>query len=627
MGRMEQRSQGRSARAEPPVGIIGRSVARQHVRAEPLLPRRRDGADDRSGARVRIQDPLVPPRCGVVQDRRPARQGRDLGLGVGGLVEIQRRGDRRHPAKRRPEPTGGRAADHPFGRPGRHPAAQPGSRQGDVCRAALRHSDHPRSGAPRDHRQPCLGHRTRLDGRHARAGQDGRRGGVVRRSVLGLLEGRAGLQRRLARVRPRRSRAPAALRLRAGRSARARERPMIALLLAQTIAITGGTVYPVSGPKLPNASVLIRDGRIVAVGTKVSIPSGATRIDASGKWITPGLIDGTGQLGLVEINAVPGTREASVQGDTIAAAFNVAEGINPASTLIPVTRIEGITTALAVPTGNLVSGQAALIDLDGATIEQMLVKSPVGIVADLSERAKDNAGGSRAAVANRLRGVFRDALEYERRKVDFGRAQMRPLSASAADLEALLPVLHAQVSLIAYANRRSDIETALRLAQEFKLKLILTGAAEGWEIAPAIAAAGVPVLVEPLNNIPSYDALGIRYDNAAVLAKAGVKVALLEPDTHKSRNLRQQAGNAVSYGMTWDQALRAVTLAPAEIFGVADRYGSLEPGKVANVVVWSGDPFEFTTGVEHVFIRGKEVPLTSRQTELFERYRKLPPTY
>ena len=402
---------------------------------------------------------------------------------------------------------------------------------------------------------------------------------------------------------------------------------MIALLLAQTIAITGGTVYPVSGPKLANASVLIRDGRIVAVGSSVSIPSGATRIDAAGKWITPGLIDGTGQLGLVEISAVPGTREATVQGDTIAAAFNVAEGINPASTLIPVTRIEGITTALAAPTGNLVSGQAVLIDLDGATIEQMLVKSPVGIVADLSERAKDNAGGSRAAVVDRLRAVFRDALEYERRKIDFGRAQMRPLSASAQDLEALLPVLHGRVSLIAYANRRSDIETALRLAKAFKLKLILTGAAEGWEIAPAIAAAGVPVLIEPLNNIPSYDALGIRYDNAAVLARAGVKVALLEPDTHKSRNLRQQAGNAVSYGMTWDQALRAVTLSPAEIFGVADRYGSLEPGKVANVVVWSGDPFEFTTGVEHVFIRGKEVPLTSRQTELFERYKKLPPTY
>src|SRR6266851_328918 len=627
MGRVEQRSQGRSARAEPPVGIIGRSVARQHVRAEPLLPRRRDGADDRSGARVRIQDPLVPPRRGVVQDRRPARQGRNIGLGVGGLVGVQGRGDGRHPAERRPEPTGGRAADHPFGRPGRHPTAQPGSRQSDVCRAALRHSDHPRSGAPLDHRQPCLGHRGRLDRRHARAGQDGRRSGVVRRSVLGLLEGRAGLQRRLARVRPRRSRAPPAHRLRAGRSASARERPMIALLLAQTIAITGGTVYPVSGPKLANASVLIRDGRIVAVGTNVPIPPDATRIDAAGKWITPGLIDGAGQLGLVEINAVPGTREATVQGDTIAAAFNVAEGINPASTLIPVTRIEGITTALAVPTGNLVSGQAVLIDLDGATIEQMLVKSPVGVVADLSESAKDAAGGSRAAVAERLRGVFRDALEYERRKADFSRAQMRALSASARDLDALLPVLHGRVALIAYVNRRSDIETALRLAKEFKLKLILAGAAEGWEVAAAIAAAGVPVLVEPLSNTPGYDALGIRYGNAAVLAQAGVKVALLEPDTHKSRNLRQQAGNAVSYGMTWDQALRAVTLAPAEIFGVADRYGSLEPGKVANVVVWSGDPFEFTTGVEHVLIRGKEIPLKSRQTELLERYKKLPPTY
>lgn len=402
---------------------------------------------------------------------------------------------------------------------------------------------------------------------------------------------------------------------------------MIALLLAQTIAITGGTVYPVSGPKLANATVLVRDGRVVAVGTGVPIPADATRIDASGKWVTPGLIDGAGQLGLVEIGAVPGTREGTVQGDTIAAAFNVAEGINPASTLIPVTRIEGITSALATPSGNLVSGQAVLIDLDGATVEQMLVKSPVGVVADLSESGKAGAGGSRAQVAARLRQVFRDALEYERRKTDFSRAQMQRLSAPAEDLEALLPVVHGRVPLIAVANRRSDIETALRLAKEFKLKLIVAGAAEGWEIAGAIAAAGVPVLVEPMDNIPGYDSLGIRYENAALLVKAGVQVALLETDSHQARNLRQQAGNAVSYGMTWDQALRAVTLAPAEIFGVADRYGSLEAGKVANVVVWSGDPFEFTTGVEHVLIRGKEIPLKSRQTELLERYRKLPPSY
>ena len=402
---------------------------------------------------------------------------------------------------------------------------------------------------------------------------------------------------------------------------------MIELLLAQTIAITGGTVYPVSGPKMENATVLIRDGRITAVGPAVTVPGDATRIDARGKWVTPGLIDGGTQLGLTEISAVNATNEGALRGSDVAAAFNVAEGINPASTLIPVTRIEGVTTTLATPASGWISGQAVLIDLDGATIEQMLVRSPVAIVVDLSEGSKSAGGGSRAGVAQRLRRVFSDALEYSRRRTEYTRAQMQHLAAPAADLEALLPVLRGQLPLIAFANRKSDIATALRIGREFKLKLILAGAQEAWMIAPQLAAAGVPVLVQPLDNIPSYDALGVRYENAAVLAKAGVKVALLETDTHNARDLRQQAGNAVSYGMTWDQALRAVTLSPAEIFGVGDRYGSLEPGRVANVVVWSGDPFEFTTAVEHVFIRGKEIPLRSRQTELFERYQTLPPKY
>jgi len=402
---------------------------------------------------------------------------------------------------------------------------------------------------------------------------------------------------------------------------------MIAFLLAQTIAITGGTVYPVSGPKIDNATVLIRDGRIAAVGTNVAIPTGATRIDATGKWVTPGLIDGAGNMGLREISAVQNTNEGTLRGNEVAAAFNVTEGLNPASTLIPVTRVEGVTTTLAVPGGDLVWGQAVLIDLDGTTIEAMVAKSPVGVVADLSENAKGAGGGSRAGVAQRLRRIFNDALEYERRRTDYSRAQMQDLSASAADLDALLPVLHGRLPLMVVANRRSDIETALRIAREFKLRLILAGAAEGWEIADKIVAAGVPVLVQPMDNIPGYDALGIRYENAALLAKAGVKVSLMETQTENSRNLRQQAGNAVAYGMTWDQALRAVTLTPAEAFGVADRYGSLEVGKVANVVVWTGDPFEFSTGVEHVIIRGKEISLRSRQTELLERYRTLPPKY
>jgi len=403
---------------------------------------------------------------------------------------------------------------------------------------------------------------------------------------------------------------------------------MIALILAQTIAITGGTVYPVSGPKLDNATVLIRDGRIAAVGANVAVPTDAVRIDAAGKWVTPGLIDGAGEMGLTEIGLAQETNEQRLQGNDVAASFNVTEGINPASTLIAITRIEGVTTALAAPGGNaLIRGQPVLIDLAGETVEAMLVTGTVGVLADLSENSKDAGGGSRAGAAARLRRVFNDALEYGRRKTEYTRAQMQELAAPAADLEALLPVLRGARPLIVIANRRSDIETALRIAQEYKLKLILAGAAEGWMIAERIARAGVPVLVQPLDNIPSYDALGVRYENAARLARAGVKVALLETDTHNARNLRQQAGNAVSYGMPWDQALRAVTLAPAEIFGVAERYGSLEPGKVANVVVWSGDPFEFTTGVEHVLIRGREIPLRSRQTELFERYRSLPPRY
>jgi imidazolonepropionase-like amidohydrolase len=402
---------------------------------------------------------------------------------------------------------------------------------------------------------------------------------------------------------------------------------MIAFLLAQTIAITGGTVYPVSGPKIENATVIIREGRIAAVGANVAVPSGATRIDASGKWVTPGLINGAGQMGLREISAVQNTNEATLRGNDVAAAFNVLEGINPASTLIGVNRIEGVTTTLAVPNGGLIWGQAALIDLDGTTIEAMRVKAPAAMVADLSEGAKEAGGGSRAGVAQRLRRVFNDALEYSRRGASYQRAQNEPLAASAADLEALLPVLRGQLPLIVVANRRSDIETALRIGREYKLKMILGGAAEGWMIPSEIVAAGVPVLVEPLANLPSFDALGIRYENAAMLAKGGVKVALLETATENTRNLRQQAGNAVATGMTWDQALRAVTLTPAEVFGVADRYGSIEAGKVANLVVWSGDPFEFSTGVEHVFIRGREIPLRSRQTELLERYKTLPPKY
>lgn len=402
---------------------------------------------------------------------------------------------------------------------------------------------------------------------------------------------------------------------------------MIALLLAQTIAITGGTVYPVSGPKIENATVLIRDGLIVAVGATVTIPPNATRVDATGKWVTPGLFNAGTQIGLTEIGAVQQTNDGALAGNDVAAGFNVATALNASSQLIPVTRAAGITTVLSAPAGSLISGQAVVIDLAGATATEMLAGPRAAMVINFG--AKGAGGGSRAGVIARLRRVLDDAREYQLRRGDYNQARMQPLAAAAADLAALQPVLAGTLPVIVLADDHTDIEAALKVAVDYRLRLIIGGGAEAWMVADRLAAANVPVIVAPLTNIPSYTQLGARYGNAGRLAAAGVRVALTvsEDVSHNARNLKQEAGNAVSYGMTWDQALRAVTLTPAEIFGLGARYGSLQVGRVANVVVWSGDPFEFSTAVEHVFIRGREVPLTSRQTELMERYKTLPPKY
>lgn len=402
---------------------------------------------------------------------------------------------------------------------------------------------------------------------------------------------------------------------------------MIALLLAQTIAITGGTVYPVSGPKIENGTVLIRDGVIVAVGATVTIPANATRIDAMGKWVTPGLFNASTQLGLTEISAVQQTNDGRLAGNEVAASFNVATALSPSSQLIPVTRSAGITTALAGPSGGLIAGQAMVIDLAGATAAEMLVGPRAAMIVNFG--AKDAGGGSRAGVLARLRRVLDDAREYQLRRGDYTQARMQPLAAAAADLAALQPVLAGTLPVIVFADHHTDIEAALKLAADYHLKLIIGGGAEAWMVADRLAAAHVPVIVAPLTNIPSYEGLGARYGNAGRLAAAGVRVAFTvsEDGSHNARNVKQEAGNAVSYGMTWDQALRAVTLTPAEMFGLGTRYGSLQAGRVANVVVWSGDPFEFSTAVEHVIIRGKEISLTSRQAELLERYKTLPPRY
>jgi imidazolonepropionase-like amidohydrolase len=397
---------------------------------------------------------------------------------------------------------------------------------------------------------------------------------------------------------------------------------------AQTIAVTGGTIYPVSGPKIENGTLLLRDGKIAAVGASVEVPSGATRIDAKGGWVTPGLIHGGSTLGLklFDIGVQIETQEDTASGD-MKPSFNVAEGLDPASMAIPVARLEGVTSSISKPALGLIPGQAVLIDLAGDRIEDMVAQSPVAMMADLGQGGKEAGGGSRARATQRLRRVLRDALEYEKRRDDFRKAQMQPLAASAEDLEALLPVLKGKLPLFVIANRRSDIETALRIAQEFNLRMVIWGGAEGWRVAPELARAKVPVLLEPLTDVPRFDALNARLDNATLLWKAGVKVGVAQQDAALFRDLRQAAGNEVRNGMSWDDALRSITLSTAEAAGVGDRYGSLEVGKVANVVVWTGDPLEFSSRVDHLFIRGREIPLVSRQTELLDRYRSLPPKY
>jgi len=403
---------------------------------------------------------------------------------------------------------------------------------------------------------------------------------------------------------------------------------------AQTVAITGGKVYPVSGPVIENGTVVITNGKISAVGANVPIPAGAQRIDATGKIVTPGFVNSSTQLGVQEISAVNDTRDMSARGkDNIAAAFTVWEGLNPNSVMLAPSRKEGITSFVVIPTGGLIAGQAALVDVVPGTTTDMIIRAPVAMVAEIGD-AQSAGVTSRGELLVKLREILDDTKYFQAHRQAFDRAETRNFSASRLDLEAMIPVVEGRLPLLITVDRESDIDAAMRLAKEFNVKLIIGGGAEAWMMADKLAAARIPVLTGAMNNIPAgFASLGQRQENAGLLRKAGVGVALIgnagggDEEAFNVRNLKQEAGNAVAYGMTWDDALRAVTLAPAEFFGVADRVGSLQSGREGNVVVWSGDPFEFTTRVEHVFVRGREYNEKTRQDMLIERYRNLPGTH
>ncbi len=402
---------------------------------------------------------------------------------------------------------------------------------------------------------------------------------------------------------------------------------------AQTIAITGGKVYPVSSAPIENGTVLIRDGRIVAVGANVTIPSDARRVDATGKWVTPGFVNSVTQLGLNEVGQVNDTRDDRARGrDFVAAAFTAWEGLNSQSVLIAPARREGITSVAVVPTGNhLVSGQVAMLNLVDGMPSDMLIRGPVAMVAQVQNTG--GAGvGARGELIVRLRELIEDTRAFARNRAAFERAETRDYSASRLDLLAMIPVVEGRVPLLVVADKATDIDAALRIAEQNNIKLIIGGGAEAWMVASRLAAAKVPVLTGAMNNIPGgFTTLGQLQENSGLLRRAGVQVILIgnsgngDEEVFNVRNLKQEAGNAIAYGMSWDDALRAVTLTPAEVFGVSERIGSLQTGRDANVVIWNADPFEFSSVAEHVFVRGREYTEMDRQELLTERYKTLPP--
>lgn len=435
--------------------------------------------------------------------------------------------------------------------------------------------------------------------------------------------------------------------------------------VAGTIAITGGTVALGDGSRpIPNGIVVIRDGKVVAAGDmRVKLPDGTQVIDASGKWVTPGIVAGFSRLGLSEVDLSAQGADDSTSDGPFNAAIDVTPAINPRDTTIAVNRADGVTRALVAPNAgkNIFAGQGAVIDT-GADMNPITAARRFQFV-ELGETGSQKGGGSRASAHVLFRNALREAAELRRYAPSVGAnrgAPPEPLQQPIVrnpnesriygaeakrsedvlltrfDAAALVPVLQGKQYLLVHVERASDILQVLALKREFpSLKLVLVGVSEGWTVADEIARSKVPVIASAVNDLPaSFEQLAATQSNVGRMRSAGVRIAIGMIDDNDTRYLfdeRQYAGNLVGLerlpgatGVSWGEALAMITSRPAEAIGMGAEIGSLAPGRRADVVIWSGDPLEGSSAAEQVFIDGVRQPLDTHQTRLRDRYRYLP---
>jgi imidazolonepropionase-like amidohydrolase len=442
---------------------------------------------------------------------------------------------------------------------------------------------------------------------------------------------------------------------------------------AQTFAISGGTVALGDGSQpIQNGMVIVRDGRIVAAGdVRMKLPPGTQVIDATGKWVTPGIVAGFSRLGLADVNLSAEGADDTGNDGPFNAAIDVAPAINPLYQPVAVNRADGVTRAIVAPAAgkNIFAGQGAVIDT-GADMDPITARRKFQFV-ELGETGSSKGGGSRASAHVLFRNALREAAELGRYAAPiqarrsgapdqreqpvvrnpnesrlYGTSAQRSddVLLTRFDAAALVPVLQGRQYLLVHAERASDILQVLDLAREFpSLKIVLVGASEGWLVADRIARSGIPVIASAVNDLPaSFEQIAATQSNVGRLRAAGVKVAIgmiNDNDTHNLFMERQYAGNLVGLekvpgatGVSWGEALAMITSRPAEAIGMGGEIGSLTAGRRADFVIWSGDPLEGTSAAEQVYIDGVRQPLETHQTRLFERYRDLnrsalPPAY